>query len=131
MSTRVVDDLVITRVKSDADIAAMVEVATRSDLRLPPPRAETSAPTRRAADVTFLVARLDGEPVARAFLQISEAQHADAHAEGRREPPSPGVGSAVLRELSRRAAEGEGRRAPDRGVEDDSEARSFLERRGY
>jgi hypothetical protein len=39
MSTRVVDDLVITRVESDADIAAMVEVATRSGLRLPP-RAE-------------------------------------------------------------------------------------------
>jgi GNAT superfamily N-acetyltransferase len=132
MSTRVVDGLVITRVESDADIAAMVEVATRSDLRLPPPRAENLRHQVGARPgVTFLVARLDEEPVARAFLHISEAQHADAHAEVVVNLRRQGVGSAVLRELSRRAAE----RAKDElqieAWEDDSEARGFLERRGY
>lgn len=132
MSTRVVDDLVITRVESDTDIAAMVEVATRSDLRLPPPRAENLRHQLDARpELTFLVARLGGEPVARAFLQTREAEHADAHVEVVVSLRRRGVGSAVLRELSRRAAE-QGKEGLQVEVwEDDSEARGFLERRGY
>jgi len=132
MSTRVVDDLVITRGKSDADPAAMVDVATRSDLRLPPPQAENLRHHLDAGpDLTYLVARLGEEPVARAFLEISEAQHANAHAEVVVSRRRRGIGSTVLRELSRRAAERGKDELQLEMWEDEAESRGFFERRGY
>jgi GNAT superfamily N-acetyltransferase len=132
MSTRVVDDLVIARVESDADIAAMVEVATRSDLRLPPPRAENLRHQLDARpELTFLVARLGGEPVARAFLQIGDARHANAHAEVVVSLRRRGIGSAVLGELSRRVAERDRQELQIELWEDDADSRRYFERRGY
>ena len=132
MSTRVVDDLVITRVQSDADLGAMVEVATRSDLRLPPPRAENLRHQLDARPhLTYLIARLDGEPVARAFLEIGAAQHANAHAEVVVGLRRRGIGSAVLGELSRRAAERGKDELQLEMWEDDAASRGYFERRGY
>src|SRR5262245_35157356 len=40
MNERVSPEVVVARVETDADIAEMVDVASRSELRLPPPRPE-------------------------------------------------------------------------------------------
>ena len=132
MNAQVVDDLVITRVESDADLAAMVDVATRSGLRLPPPRAENLRHQLDARpDLTYLIARLGEEPVARGFLMIGEASHADAHAEVVLSHRRQGIGSAMLGEVSRRAAERGKDELQVELWEDDAEPRGFFERRGY
>jgi GNAT superfamily N-acetyltransferase len=132
MNAEVVDDLVITRVESDADLAAMVDVATRSGLRLPPPRAENLRHQLDArSDLTYLIARLGNEPVARGFLMIGEDSHADAHAEVVLSQRRRGIGSAVLGEVSRRAAERGKDELQVELWEDDAEPRGFFEQRGY
>jgi GNAT superfamily N-acetyltransferase len=134
MNARVVPELVITRVESDADIVAMVEVAARGELRLPPPRAENLRHQLDAKpNLTYLIARLGGEPVGRAFVEANDAgaPHADARVDVASDARRRGIGSALLKEVSRRAAAYGKTELRGETWEDDTGSRGFFERRGY
>jgi GNAT superfamily N-acetyltransferase len=62
---------------------------------------------------------------------LGEGTHADAHAEVVVHHRRRGIGSAVLTELSRRAAEGGKDELQVEIWEDDAESRGLFERRGY
>jgi GNAT superfamily N-acetyltransferase len=134
MNARVVPELVITRVESDADIVAMVEVAARSELRLPPPRPENLRHQLDAKpNLTYLIARLGGESVGRAFVEANDAgaAHADARVDVASDARRRGIGSALLKEVSRRAAAYGKTELRGETWEDDTGSRGFFERRGY
>ena len=134
MNARVVPELVITRVESDADIVAMVEVAARSELRLPPPRPENLRHQLYAKpNLTYLIARLGGEPAGRAFVEANDAgaEHADARVDVASDARRRGIGSALLKEVSRRAAAYGKTELRGETWEDDTGSRGFFERRGY
>jgi GNAT superfamily N-acetyltransferase len=134
MNTRVVPELVIARVDSDEDIADMVDVAARSGPRLPPPRPENLRHQLHARpNLTYLIARLGDEPVGRAFVEADDSgvAHADAHLEVVTDARSRGIGSALLKEASRRAAAYGKTELCGETWEDDVGSRGFFERRGY
>ncbi|HEV8602774.1 MAG TPA: GNAT family N-acetyltransferase, partial [Gaiellaceae bacterium] len=121
-----------TRVESDADIAAMVAVRARTDPDLPPPRPENLRHNLAAnPDLTYLVVRLRAEPVACGFVEISDTPYAHAHTVVVQEVRRQGVGSALLAEVSGRAAARGKTALQGEAREDDVQSRGFLEHRGY
>ena len=73
--------LAIAAAKNDADLEAMVTVRTAADPDAPPPRIQNLRHNLSAQkDLVYLVARLDGEPVACGFVYPDIPQtYAEAH----------------------------------------------------
>lgn len=124
-------ELAITPVAADADLEAMVGIRRRVNPAVHPRvdnlrHALDSAPT-----LTFLLARLDGEPVGCGFVESTAAHYAAADFEVVPEVRRRGVGTALLAELSARAA-ALGKTALQLEVrESELAAIAFLEHRGY
>ncbi len=132
MQTPAVPGLVILRVETDADIEAMIAVRTRTDPDLPPPRRENLRHALEAnANLTFLVARLDGEAVGCGFVEIVETDCADCHLTGVEERRRRGIGSAMLADISTRAAEHAKSELQGEARANDVTSRKYFERRGY
>jgi mycothiol synthase len=132
MQNRVVPGLVVSRVESDADIAAMVSVRGRTSADLPAPRPESLRQQLHARpDLSYLVARLCEEPVACGFVEPPDTPYAEAHVVVVAEARRRGVGSAVLRELSKIAREHGKHELLGRARADDAQSRAFFDRRGY
>jgi mycothiol synthase len=125
--------LAIAAAKNDADLEAMVMVRSAADPDAPPPRIENLRHSLSAQrDLVYLVARLDGEPVACGFIYPDIPQrYAEAHLVVLPGARRRGIGSAVLREAGT-VARGCGKESLQGEVRaDDDESRAYLERRGY
>lgn len=132
MQTPVVPGLVISRVQTDADIEAMIAVRTRTDPDLPPPRLENLRHALEANPaLTFLVARLDGASIGCGFVETHDTPCADGHVVVIEEACRRGIGSALLADASRRAAERGKTELQGEARETDAESRAYFERRGY
>jgi GNAT superfamily N-acetyltransferase len=123
-------DLSIVRVRSDADLEAMVDVC-----RLVRPEAFPAAENLRhnldaKPDLAYLVARLGDEAVSCAFVEPrgSVAAGDVAVVPARR---GQGIGSAVLAEVSRVAADLGKDTLRGEVKQSDPESRAYLERRGF
>lgn len=123
--------LEITPVETDDDLAAIVDIRRRATPDMP-----GSVENLRfhldseQTQVTYVVARLDGEPVACGYVEAwtpSAVGDIVVVPEQRRR----GIGSAMLADVSARArAYGNGS-IQGEARESDAESRAFLERRGF
>jgi GNAT superfamily N-acetyltransferase len=124
--------LAITRAENDSDLEAMIEVRTKAEPLRTPPRIENLRHNLSRKQNTFLVARLDGRPVACGFVYTdAPAAHAEAHVvvvpDGRRR----GIGSAMLTAAGAIALADNKTELEGEVRADDDDSRAFLERRGY
>jgi len=127
-----VQGLVVARVESDADLEDMIAVRVRAEPASPPPRlANLRHNLESERDLVYLVARLDAEPVGCGFVETAEAPYAGAHVIVVREVRRRGVGTALLHEVSARAAARGKRELQGEARADDDESRAYFERRGY
>jgi mycothiol synthase len=132
MHTPVLPGLVISRVQTDADIEAMISVRRRTDPDLPPPRLENLRHALEAnRALTFLIARLDDAPVGCGFVETVGAPCADGHLAVIEESRQRGIGSALLADVSGRAAARGKSELQGEARESDAESRAYFERRGY
>ena len=127
--SQAVTGLEVVRVESDADLEAMIDVRVASN---PPgflrPRIENLRHNLNAnPELTYLVARLDGEPAGCGFAEPRE-DYASAHCVVVPAFRRRGIGSALLAELARCGDRPELQVEVSEG---DAESRAFLERRGY
>jgi mycothiol synthase len=123
-------ELTIAPAETDADLEAMIHVQG-----LVTPEAHPKVENLRfnldsTEDLDYLVARLAGEPVACAFVELAaEVARADiAVVPARRQR---GIGTALLADVSQRAS-GLGKNSLQGEVkESDLDSRAFFERRGF
>jgi GNAT superfamily N-acetyltransferase len=129
MQQQELSELAITRVETDVDLEEMIHVwgVITPDEE---PALENLRFNLEARDRAYLLARLDGEPVGRAFVEPwTDVAWGDVAVvpELRRR----GIGSALLADISRRVRESGKDTIQGEARESDSESRGFLERRGY
>jgi len=127
------EGLTIAAAGTDDDLRAMITVRTAANPDRPAPRLENLRHNLSAqTGVTFVVARLQGEPAACGFVSIDiPATHAEAHVVVAPQLRCQGVGSALLAEAGG-LARAAGKRELEGPVrEDDDASRAFLERRGF
>jgi mycothiol synthase len=124
--------LAIAAVETDADLKAMIAVRTAADPDRPAPRLENLRHNLSAQkSLVYLVARLDGAPVACGFIYPDLPEYAEAHLVVAPSARGRGIGSAVLREVGA-VAQAAGKEVLQGEVrEDDGASRAYLERRGY
>jgi len=130
MHANELSELAITPAETDADLEAMIHVRS-----LVTPEAHPQVENLRhnldsKDDLYYLVARIEEEPVACAFVEPSGTVAAGDIAvvpDARRQ----GVGSAVLAEISSRAREFGKDSLQGEVKESDTESRAFLEHRGF
>ena len=132
MEARELSELAIAPALTDADLEALIAVRKSVDPAARPEVANLRhSLTSSTAGLTFLVARLDEEPVACGFVEASTDSHAEADVAvvpGRRRQ---GIGSAMLAAASTRAGNlGKDSLQLEVRKSDDA-SRSFLERRGF
>jgi mycothiol synthase len=110
----------------------MIAVRTASDPDRPPPRIENLRHMLAAeAGLVYLVARLDGEPVACGFVYPDVPEYAEAHVVVVPGARRRGVGSAMLAEIGALARAADRDELQGEARESDTESRAYLERRGY
>jgi mycothiol synthase len=132
VNTAVVPDLVVVRPDSDADLEAMITVRAAANPQFPPPRRENLRHNLQSnPDLTYLVARLDGRPVGCGFVDVDAPGAAGADAVVVPDTRRRGVGSALLRELSRVGRAAQKTELEGEVLEADGESRGYFERRGY
>lgn len=127
--SQAVPGLEVVRVESDADLEAMIDVRVASNPPgFPRPRIENLRHNLNSnPELTYLVARLDGEPAGCGFVE-PKADYASAHCVVVPAFRRRGIGSALLAELARH---GDRPELQGEVSEGDAESRAFLERRGY
>jgi mycothiol synthase len=132
MHTTAPAGLAIAHVQTDADLEGMIAVRTASDPDRPPPRIENLRHMLAAeAGLVYLVARLDGEPVACGFIYPDVPEYAEAHVVVVPGARRRGVGSAMLAEIGALAHAADRDELQGEARESDTVARAYLERRGY
>jgi GNAT superfamily N-acetyltransferase len=127
--SQAVPGLAVVRVESDADLEAMIDVrAAANPPGFPRPRIENLRHNLNSnPELTYVVARLDGEPAGGGFVEPKD-DYADGHCAVVPALRRRGIGSALFDELARRADRPELQGEVSEG---DAESRAFLERRGY
>jgi GNAT superfamily N-acetyltransferase len=132
MQSQAVNGLEVVRVESDRDLEAMIAVRTASDPDRPPPRIENLRHMLASEHgLVYLVARLDGVPVACGFLYPDVPEYAEAHLVVVPDARNRGIGTAMFAEvcaLGRAAGKDE---LQGETRESDEESRAYFERRGY
>jgi GNAT superfamily N-acetyltransferase len=125
-----VDGLTIQPATTDAELEALLDVRRRASPEEVPMLENLRFELERKASLTYVVARADDEPVGCGFVEawIDQAiGHVVVVPERRRH----GIGSALLTDVRERAR-GYGKDVLQGEVrESDSQAREFLERRGF
>ena len=132
MQRAAVPGLTLVRVRTDAELEDMITVRALENPDRPPPRLENLRHNLDSEpELRYVVARLGDAPVGCGFVEPTPAEFARGHlvvvpaARGR------GVGSALLSEVSRRAAELGKRQLEGEVTESDAASRAFFERRRY
>jgi mycothiol synthase len=124
--------LAIAAAESDADLEAMIAVRTAADPDRPAPRLQNLRHSLSALkDLVYLVARLDGAPVACGFVYADVPDYAEAHLVVVPDARRQGIGSAMLREASAVALAAQKDELQGEVRADDDTSREYLERRGY
>jgi len=132
MRVSVPTGLVIAPVQNDADLEAMIAVRTASDPDRPPPRIENLRHMLSAeAGLVYLVARLDGVPVACGFMYPDVPEYAEAHFVVVPDARRRGIGSAMLAEIGALARAANRNELQGEARASDEKSLAYLERRGY
>src|SRR5919198_3239180 len=122
--------LAIAPVRTDADLEAMIRVRRQVTPEARPTVENLRANLELGPELTYLVGRLDGQPVACGFVEphgpLAQGDIAVVPEQRRR-----GIGSAVLAELSSRARAFGKDELQGEVKESDLDSRAFLERRGF
>jgi GNAT superfamily N-acetyltransferase len=127
-------DLRIGHVESDADLEAMSIVLHLANPDLPPTAGNVAGIRHNLEsnpDLTYVVARLDGEPAGCGYLELVNAAWGVAQTDVVPELRGRGVGTGLLAEISRVAAANGRTELQGEVRESDAESRAYFERRGY
>jgi len=132
MRTSVPAGLAVAHVQTDADLEGMIAVRAASDPDRPPPRIENLRHMLAVeAGLVYLVARLDGEPIACGFMYPEVPQYAEAHLVVVPDARRLGVGSAILAEIGALARAADRDELQGEARESDTASCAYFERRGY
>jgi mycothiol synthase len=127
-------DLRIGHVESDADLEAMSIVLHLANPDLPP-AAGTVEGIRHNRDsnpeLTYVVARLDGEPAGCGYVELQNAPWASAQADVVPKLRGRGIGTGLLAAISAVAAANGRTQLQGEVRENEAESRAYFERRGY
>jgi mycothiol synthase len=127
-------DLRIGHVESDADLEAMSIVLHLANPDLPP-AAGTVEGIRHNRDsnpeLTYVVARLDGEPAGCGYVELQNAAWAVAQADVVPNLRGRGIGTGLLAAISAVAAANGRSELQGEVRESDAESRAYFERRDY
>jgi mycothiol synthase len=127
-----VSGLVVVSADSDADLEAMAFVRGRINPLGRPPRVENLRHHRDTSPgLTYLVARLDGEPAGCGFAEPTPASHAAADISVVPELRARGIGSALLSATSAYAQKLGKELLQGHVHESDTSSRRWLDRRGF
>ena len=122
----------IAAVKTDADLEAMIAVRSAADPDRPAPRIQNLRHSLSSLkDLVYLVARLDGEPVACGFVYPDLPEYAEAHLVVVPAARRRGIGSAMLARAGAAARAAQKDELQGEVRENDDDSRAYLERRGY
>jgi mycothiol synthase len=132
MQSQAVPGLDVARAADDRDLEAMIAVRASADPDRTPPRLENLRHHLASdSDLTYLVARLDGDPVGCGFVRPWPSGNADAHLVVVPHARRRGVGSALLADLSICARSVGSETLQGELRKDDADSRGYFERRGY
>lgn len=132
MKATVPEGLSIAHAETDADLEAMIVVRAASDPDRPPPRIENLRHiVATEAGLVYLVARLDGAPVACGFMYPDVPAYAEAHLVVVPDARNRGIGSAVLAEIAALARAADRDELAGEARESDEASRAYFERRGF
>jgi mycothiol synthase len=123
--------LAIARVETDSDLRAMIVVRKQVTPEAHPILENLRHNLETNPRLTYLVAHLDGEPVACAFVEPSSGDFAPADIAVVPSVRRRGIGSAMLAEVSARARALGKEELQFEVLEIDEESHAFLEHRGY
>ena len=127
-------DLRIGHVESDADLEAMSIVLHLANPDLPPTAGNVEGIRHNLEsnpDLTYVVARLDGEPAGCGYVELVDASWVVAQADVVPKLRGRGVGTGLLAEISRVAAANGRTELQGEVRESDAESHAYFERRGY
>jgi mycothiol synthase len=132
MAAQAVPGLQVERAESDADLEAMIAVRAAADPDRPPPRIENLRHNLARKDtLTYLAARLEGQPVGSAWVDPWPPEHADAQVVVVPAARRRGIGSALLAHIGTHARTAGKHELQGTVAESDRESLAFFERRGY
>jgi GNAT superfamily N-acetyltransferase len=124
--------LAIAHAKTDADLEAMIAVRSASDPDRPPPRIENLRHILATeAGLVYLIARLDGAPVACGFMYPDVPEYAEAHLVVVPDARKRGIGSAMFAEIAALARASDRDELAGEARESDEVSRAYCERRGF
>ena len=127
-----VPGLVVARVQDDRDLKAMIAVRRAADPARPAPRLENLRHNLASSEtLVYLVASVDGDPVACGFVDPWPERHAEAHLLVVPGARRRGIGSALLAELGTHALAAGKPELEGEVRESDTDALAYFERRGY
>jgi len=123
---------VVARVRSDGELAAMIEVRTKADPDSPPPRLDNLRHNLAGnPKLAYYVARVGALPAGCGFVDVSRDDAASAHVLVVPDERRCGVGTALLVAISERAR-ASGRSQLEGSIRAiDRDALRFFERRGF
>jgi mycothiol synthase len=124
--------LVTSFAKSDADLEVMVAVRTAVAPDLSPPKIESLRHNLDSnAELSYVIALLDGQPAGCGFVELEHAPLAAVQVDVVPSLRGRGVGTALLADVSEHAAEHGKNELQGEVRQNDAESRAYFERRGY
>ena len=127
-------DLHIGHVEADADLEAMSAVLHLANPDLPPAAGNVEGIRHNLEsnpDLTYVVARLDGEPGGCGYVELQDVSYVIAQVDVVPKLRGRGVGSGLLAEVSRIATANGRTELQGEVRETDTDSRAYFERRGY
>jgi GNAT superfamily N-acetyltransferase len=123
---------VVAVVRSDGDLADMIEVRVQADPDAPPPQLDNLRNNLAGnPSLAYLVARVGGSPVGCAFVDVSPETVARAHLVVVPAARWRGVGSALLDAVSEHARAASKTQLEGQIRASDDESLAFFARRGF
>ena len=127
-------DLRIEHVETDADLEAMSIVLHLANPDLPPTAGNVEGLRHNLdsnPDLTYVVARLDGQPAGCGYVELQNAAWAVAQADVVPNLRGRGIGTGLLAAISAVAAASGRSELQGEVRETDAKSRAYFERRGY